>query len=233
MVILIHGEDISSSRSKLVSILGTETNVTKINCKKQKIVDARDAFLGDSLFDSKKIIVLENFNKIKPIDDLINLILPLHASQNTKVILWETTELDKRLIAKLKVTDVFLYTFPKYFYQFLDSFSPKSGKNGAELLKKLLSTSDPEQVFYSLIKRVRQLYIVKLGVEREFSETAKMSDWQLSKIRSQASGWESNRLATAYIKLADLEEKMKTSALTMPLSAHLDFLLLSDFNYTN
>ncbi len=230
MVTLIHGDDISSSRSKLVSILEAETNVTKINCKKQKLAEIADALQGDSLFDIKKTIVLENFSKIKPIDDLVNLILPLHSSQNTKIILWEIAELDKRLLTKLKVKEVFLYTFPKYFYQFLDSFLQKSGKSEAQLLKKLLLTSDPEQVFYSLIKRVRQLYIAKLGIERQFSETAKMSDWQLSKIRNQAASWEQGKLADTYIRLSDLEEKMKTSGLTMSLTAHLDFLLLSDLN---
>jgi len=72
--------------------------------------------------------------------------------------------------------------------------------------------------------------IVKSDNYIEFDEFKKMQSWQIGKLKKQSEMWSEKQLKNAFVSFAELDEKLKTSALTMDLSAHLDILLLSDLN---
>ena len=65
----------------------------------------------------------------------------------------------------------------------------------------------------------------------EFSEFKVMQPWQLGKLQKQSQAFSEADLSKIFLRLAALDEEIKTGALTLNLSKHLDILLLSDLNY--
>lgn len=61
-----------------------------------------------------------------------------------------------------------------------------------------------------------------------FSEFARMQSWQLGKLKKQSDFWTEEQLRDKFMELTDLDLKMRTSGLTMPLADHLDIILLAD-----
>lgn len=227
MLYVIAGEDTVSSRKKLTELLSEKQNIIRLDGKKATIAELDEALLSGSLFSDSKVVVVENFSKLKPETKVWELVEKFEKDKNTDVILWDEADL-----AKKKFTNnvkFFNFSFPKFYYGFLDSFEPGS-KKSLELLTEVLKTFEPEQVLYGLVRRVRQLMIIKSNNYSSFSEFKRMQSWQISKLKNQANLWAEEQLKNVFLELAELDEKIKTSNLTMPLGHHLDILLLSDLN---
>ncbi|OGH16707.1 MAG: hypothetical protein A3C30_01045 [Candidatus Levybacteria bacterium RIFCSPHIGHO2_02_FULL_40_18] len=227
MIYIISGEDVVSSRNKLSELLSGKENIVRLDGKKATIAELDEALLGGSLFSDSKVVVLEYFSKLKPEVRVWEILNQVQNDKSTDVILWDDIDLSKKKFPK-KV-QIFNFLFPKFYYAFLDSFEPNSKKT-LELLTEVLKTFEPEQVLYGLVRRVRQLLIIKSNNYSEFSEFKRVQSWQISKLKKQANLWSENQLKKAFLELAKLDEKMKTSNLPLPLASHLDILLLSELN---
>ena len=230
MIYIIVGDDIVSSRDKLTELTSGKANVVRIDGNKASIADIEMALESNSLFSEKKIIVIEQFGKVKPVDKLVDLVSKFIKDQNSDVILWDDMEVSAKISSSLKSAKIFTFSFPKVYFAFLDGLSPKDSVQSLELLHQVLKTYAAEQVLYSIIKRIRQLLIVKSDNYIEFDEFKKMQSWQIGKLKKQSEMWSEEQIKNAFVSFAELDEKLKTSALTMDLSAHLDILLLSDLN---
>ncbi len=227
MIYVVSGEDIVASRKKLTELLEEKQNILRLDGKKATIAELDETLSGQSLFTELKTIVLEDFSKIKPEAKVWNLLERFEKDKNTSVILWGEADFSKKKFAK--DVQVFNFSFPKFYYAFLDTFEPKSRKT-LELLQEVLKTFEAEQVLFGLVRRVRQLLIMKANNYSDFSEFKRMQPWQISKLKTQSSLWTEDQLKKVFLELAELDEKMKTSNLTMPLGHHLDIILLSDLN---
>jgi len=230
MLYILSGEDKVSSRNKLIELIEGVRDTLRIDGKKQSVADVENQLSAGSLFSNKKTLVIEYFSKIKPQAELIKIIKTFAPDQNVKIIMWDEDDLDKKLIEKFGSAKTFPFPFPKLFYLFLDGFSPKSGRAVRELLDRLLKNASAKQLVYSLIKRLRQLMILKTGKYQEFEEFKKMADWQIGKLTKQAVLWTEGELREAFLKFAVIDEKIKTGGLSLPLAKHLDILLLSELN---
>jgi DNA polymerase III delta subunit len=140
--------------------------------------------------------------------------------------LWDEQDFSKK---KFENATLFNFMFPKLYFTFLDSYEPSSNKSVSQL-NDVLNSFEAEQILFGLIKRVRQLLILKAGNYMDFSEFAKMQSWQLGKLKMQSAKWSEKQLEKALLLLSELDEKLKTSALPMPLSNHLDIILIPDLN---
>lgn len=237
MIYVIAGEDIVTSRKKLTELLEGKSNVIRLDGKKASLAELDEAVSGASLFSESKVVVVENFSKLsaqgrsasggKPDDRFWEILNQVQDDKNTDVILWDEADLSKKKYAK--DVKVFNFQFPKFYYAFLDGFAPGS-KKSLELLSEVLKTFEPEQVLHGLIRRVRQLLVMKSARFSEFSEFKRMQPWQISKLKKQASLWTEDQLKKTFLELVGLDEKLKSGGLTMGLSAHLDILILSDLN---
>jgi hypothetical protein len=107
----------------------------------------------------------------------------------------------------------------------LDTLSPNNKKQSFTLYHELLKTYAPEQVFYSLFKRVRQLVILSSGSKND--ELMKMAPWQVSNLKRQLQMWSHESLKSFYSSLKQTEIKQKTGGLPVSLAKHLDILILS------
>jgi len=226
MIYVIAGEDIVSSRNKLNELLAKKANVVRIDGKKGSVGDLDTALVSDSMFAGEKAVVVENFTKLKPESKVFELAARFEQDKNTDIIFWDEADLGKKKFADVKV---FNYSFPKSYFTFLDSYVPGSEKS-LELFNEVLKTFEAEQVLYGLIRRVRQMLVLKSNDYPDFSEFSRMQSWQLGRLKQQSSRWSEDELKKAFLQLCELDEKIKTSGLTMPLSNHLDIILLSDLN---
>ncbi len=229
MITILAGEDVISSRNKLNDFLRDKKNPIRLDGKKITLADIEMQLSSGSLFVVEKTIVIDGFSKFKPQDKLIEQLLNFEKDKSTHIFLWDESDPSAKLKNSFKGTPILNFAFPKFYYTFLDTFEPGSKKT-LELLSQVLKTFEAEQVLYGLIKRIRQLMVLKGDSYMEFSEFAKMQEWQLSKLRSQAARFQESDLKKIFIKLADLDKLLKTSSMTMPLQAYLDNLIIGDLN---
>ena len=228
MVIIIHGDDTVASRKKIDEYTRDFKNVSRINLVKDDFLLVSNTIESQDLFDNRKAIVIEHFAKTKnKLENIAALINRNKNLSNLNIILWEDEKADDRIIKKFEAKNVFLCDLPKFYFQFLDSIFPGNKIKCVDLFKNVSKKSSEEQLFYSIIKRIRTLMIIKSGEQSEFEETKKMSGWQLGKLLNQAKPWNEQKLMDFYKKLFEIELNMKTSNLPMSLSKHIDILLLS------
>lgn len=223
MKYLLHGDDLVNSRAYLTDLTQGHS-VTSLDGKKLAVAELEEHVFSNSLFVEEKAIVVENlFSKNPKKKELVVFINSFNGQ--TLLILWEEKKLPKTTFSSLKDTTVKDFLFPSSYFQFLDSFSQGNGKRLFIMFEGLLKTMSEEQIFYSLIKRIRLLLI--LASNGKSDELLKMAPWQLSKLKNQLRQWNSPSLASFYQSLLDTEIKLKTGGLPIGLSKHLDTLMLT------
>lgn len=228
MLYVITGEDIVSSRKKLNELLELSTDIARLDGKKATIAEVEMALVSNALFSDQRKIVIEYFSKVKPQEKLIEHAKRVENDKDTDIILWDVTDPGAKIRA-VKSAKSFSYTFPKVYFNFMDGLTP-ANSSSVKIYREVLKTYEPEQILYSIIKRIRQLLILKSDNYQQFEEFAKMQEWQIGRLKSQASKWSEKQLSEAFLKYSALDEKIKTSGLTMDLSKHLDIILTQDLN---
>lgn len=229
MLYILHGEDTVSSRKKMSELLAGKLNVSRLDGKKASVGEIEMATISDNMFADGQTVVIEQFSKIKSNEKLTEILSQAQKDENLDIVLWDEADLSAK-IRSFKSAKIFLFTFPKVYFKFMDNLLPNSSPLTLKTLREVLQTYEAEQILYSIIKRLRQLLILKSDNYHEFSEFSKMQDWQLSKLRQQASKWSEAELKNAFIEYTLLDEKIKTGGLTMDLASHLDILIAHDLN---
>lgn len=227
MIYLLHGDDITASKNRLVGLTLGFKNVVTLNAEKASISDLVQAFSSTDMFVITRCIVIEKVLKLpkKETEKLIDLLE--HLDSSTTVILWHNTELSKVALSKFKKANVEVFLLPKLFFTFLDNLNPQNVKMTIDTLHKM-QNMEAEQIFYAMVKRVRQLMMVKVNSNSE--EMMKMSPWQRDKLKVQGSKWQVKELEHLYNMLFKLEVDMKSGGLMLPLRNQLDIVLLSGLN---
>ncbi len=224
MFYLIHGDDGVNSRLKATQLL-SKSKITGVDGKNLSVKIFEELTKSSSLFAEPNSLLVENFflkNKLKK-----EIVEYLNASSITKnIVFWEDGVVRKTTFANFKEVRVLEYSLPKNYFAFLDSLAPQNAKRSRQLFQELLASYAPEQLFYSLIKRIRQLIVLKEGNAHKVKETAKMASWQLDRLQGQAAKWPTGALQKFYASLHAIEIKLKSGALPMELSKQLDVLLL-------
>ena len=222
MIYILHGDDTVASRN-FMSGLVEEIPTTMLDGKSLMLSQLEENIVSKGFFEEKKAVVVENLlsqNKKKEITAFLN-----NLKSETLVVLWEGKKLTKTATNAIKSANIHEFSFPSYYFQFLDSVTSGSGKRLFSLYHELLKTTSEELIFYSLLKRVRLLVILSSG--GTIAELAKMAPWQQSKLSQQLGRWNKKILHDFYRQLQETEIKMKTGKLPVGLSKHLDMLILT------
>ncbi len=223
MKYLLHGDDTVSSR-KFISTLVEGYTVTAIEGKSLLTRDLETQLVSTGLFGDKKALIIENLlSKNSRKKELISILVTHNGP--VLVLVWEDKKLPKTSSSAMKGFEVREFMLPSVYFQFLDSFSENNGKKLFEMYQELLKTVSAEQIFYSLVKRLRLLLILSGNGTSE--EISKMSPWQKQKLSQQVRFWNNSTLLKFYQELQDAEIKLKSGRLPMGLSKHLDTLILS------
>lgn len=223
MIYLLHGDDTAQSR-KFLSGLAENFKVITLDGKTLTVPVLEENLLSQGLFGDQKIVVVENLlSKNAGKKKLISFIN--ENEHDTQLILWEDKKIFKTTTNSLKNITIREFMLPTYYFQFLDQLSPPNKKKVFILYQQLLKTYAPEQLLFSLIKRVRLLVILKS--QSTTDEITKMPPWMLSKLQQQARLWPRDTLILFYKKLQEADIKLKTGRLPTDLSKHLDIVILS------
>ncbi len=229
MIHIISGEDVVASRNRLNELILEDANITRLDGKKNTVEEISKTFSDGNLFDSKICVVIENYTKIKSVDAFAAVIQQFGKNPDIKIVLWDENDPALKLKNAFKNANYLNFTYPKVYFNFLDRLSPVLSKDFLALLHEVLKTYSSEQILYSIIKRIRQLLLIKLDA-RTSREFQSMQGWQTQKLQKQANLWTEDQLKSAFVSYVALEEMIKTSGLTMDLASHLDILLISDLN---
>ncbi len=209
MITIIHGDNTTASRKKLNEMLVGVENVVRFSAKKDAVADIVMGFDSGELFGGTRTVVLEGVFSLrgKNQEKLMSEI-QLRKDSADAIVLYQETVVTKTTLTKFKQANVLGFELPKYFFQFMDALLPHSAQKALALFHEM-DPGDAEQLFYSLVKRMRQLLMIKSGNAQAFEELSKMGDWQLGKLSSQARMWQVPELTHFYSELLMLEVGMK------------------------
>ncbi len=224
MIYLLHGDDTVASRKYLTELTEGLT-VTTFDGKSLTIPTLEEAISSGGLFGEAKAVVVEGLIAKNPKKKDIVTFLNNHDVQIV-LVFWEEKKVLKTSFASLKKATVKDFLLPSYYFQFLDNFAPSNKKSSFLLYQKLLANYAPEQLLFSLLKRVRLLAILSSGGNT--TELSKMSSWQMNNLQKQVRMWKKDSLLGVYEALKQTEIKLKTGKLPVSLSKHLDIVILSE-----
>lgn len=227
MITIIHGDDIPSIVKKQDELVASGEWKTVINLQKEGVEALIEACEADALFTYKRIIVLENVQSIKgnAAKKIIECLKNYNDVSYLVFVLVATDVLTVTFLKHFKGSDIFLYRLPKFYFDFLDNLVPHKAQFGLSLLSRLSQTVTAEQIYYSMVKRIRLLLLLQLSSHNEFEDIKQLSPWQLTRLEKQSHLWTKEQLISFYKELFKLEIGMKTSGLSLPLLKHIDILL--------
>jgi DNA polymerase III delta subunit len=224
-MIIIHGENTTESRKKLHELLTGKKNIKRFEGKSLKPDAIPLLFESTELFSEEKTIVIENCKGLPKLS--LELLSKIPPSPETTLIFWQDGNYDARNIKKFPKSQVLVYPLPKYYFSYLDNLAPGKATYLHSLYESLLDSFVPEQLFFSTVKRVRHLLVLKSGIDNQYGEIQKMTDWQKNKLLAQARTWTLPQLHAFYKELYKTEMAIKSSNLPTNLQIHLDNLILT------
>lgn len=228
MLYILHGDDTAKLRLRLSELIEDQGKATFLNGEKASSTEILTSLRSSDMFQDTKYVVIEKVLKLdkKTLEAILPEVNNTVTSKTLHLVLCHDSELSKVFLGKFTKAKVELFAFPKLFFTFLDNFTPHSLKRELDLLK--MENIEAEQIFYALIKRVRQLYAMKTNPAS--NEIMKMSPWQIDKLRIQSSKFKIEDLEKIYKDLFNIEVKMKSGGLMLPLKKHLDILVIDELN---
>ncbi len=229
MLHLFHGENIELSRKELIalkeSFLGGE--IINLNGKIASITDIYQATQSDSLFNTKKLVIIENFfvklgKKKSAIDKNIWKLIQ-QIPDNLDVVFWEEKKIPKIIINELpKKTDIALFEIDRLIFNLMDSIIPNQTSLLLHKIENVIKNDSSELVFAMLVRQFRLLIMVK-EMNKSIPD---LSPWQISKLNKQAQYFESEKLLELYNEILNIDVRMKTSSGAFNLTDELKLFLI-------
>ncbi len=227
MIVLLHGDHIEASRKELARLI-SENEGKEIRRLDGKTLDQTiltQALESGSLFAGDTWIVIENLfgkigKKIKLIEQLATKIK--NAADTSNIVLWEEKEIGKTVITTLgnRIT-IKLFKTPAVIFQFLDNIKPGNAKILITLFQQLLEHDAPELVFSMIIRRIRQLMMLRDGVTPPV-----LQGWQISRLTSQTKLFTMEQLRTMHARLLDIDYSVKTGNTPFTLRERIELWIM-------
>ncbi|OIO44728.1 MAG: hypothetical protein COZ34_00130 [Candidatus Pacebacteria bacterium CG_4_10_14_3_um_filter_34_15] len=231
LMIIIHGENTTNSRQKLVEVINDQKNknqeIIRLEAKQLTEASLEEALGANDLFGTSKTIIIEELHSLPVSKKKKNLIDLISKPQIHNIVLWEKRSLTKTMLGKIandsnksSFTD-FEFKISKTLFTWLDSLG-KTGDNQKklQLLHSAIETDGEFFCFLMLIRQIRMLIEIKSG------GIAKGAPFMTAKLNQQASNFKLKQLLGFYKELLEIDIKQKTSASLIDTVAMLDLLSL-------
>jgi DNA polymerase III delta subunit, C-terminal domain len=229
MLMLVHGDDVASSRKFFLQQQEQFPGAVSWEGDKITFTDLAQIFAGGGLFTEEKYVFIEQFiTKQKKRSDYKELITALEGyGREHTIVLWENKELDRGTLMAFSSATIRPFKLPQTLFVLLDSLRPNNGEKLVTLFHQTIETTEVEMVFFMLVRQVRLLLALNYKGESSIEEVKRMQPWQKNKLEQQAVLFGSEQLQTLYKQLFEVERKQKTGNLSVPLVQTIDFLLLT------
>jgi hypothetical protein len=230
MILIIHGNDIESSRNFYFAEKNKFTNPVFINGDGITFDNVFQALENSTFFEEKKELIVENFfsknksntNEFKKIVEYAN----ANTNKNSDILFWDDDEISKASLAAFKNATVRLFSYPQTLFTFLDNIKPGNGQNSIKLFHELLKTMAAELVFFMIVRQFRIMLNQSEGSSTQIDEVKRMAPWQLSKFKNQVNSFKNDQLLNSYNKLYEIEINQKTGKIPYSMEKSIDFFLL-------
>src|SRR3990172_2039107 len=110
MVIIIHGDDIVSSRKKIDEFILNTQNVTRVNLNTDDPLIVQNAIESQDLFQNKKTVIAENFTKAKgeKFEEIAKIVNKNKNAPDLNIVLWSGEKINEKIIARINTKFIFL-----------------------------------------------------------------------------------------------------------------------------
>lgn len=229
MITIIHGDDIVSSRKYLVGEKEKAKNPLAFDGKTVTVTDLAQALQGSMLFHNEKTIFLEDFFSRKKSKEQDTSVSHLQKSTNEhEIYLWEGRNLTKAEASLFSRATVRHFPLPKTIFTFLDNLKPNAPAHNAVLFHESLATTEPELIFFLLVRRIR-LLLALVDPHDENSaieEEKRLAPWQQTRLRNQLRLFTKEKLLQVHKEVFAIDLAQKTGATPLSLVQALDLFLL-------
>lgn len=226
MLTILHGDNTEASRSELYRMKGESgrSEAETIDGKNLDQTRLIECLQTASLFGENRLVVIERlFSKLtaksKNISDYIDLII----TSQYDVILWEEKSLTPaqlKLFPRSAVIKEFLT--PKVIFQFLDALKPGNTKAVILYYQQALDNIAPELIFAMIVKRLRQLMMLKDRVV-----PTGLAPWQANRLTSQANFFTMEKLTAMHLALLQIDYLTKTGNSPLDIRDQLTVFIAS------
>lgn len=229
MLTIIHGSDIAASRNFFIS---EKNRITGSILLREEIIDLTyltQLLEAGGLFEDSKTIFIEEFlsrrKKSTQKDAIISYLA--RQSKTHQIYLWEGKELTVSTLNPFKGAVVKNFKLPSTLFAFLDALKPENGRQLIRLFHETGKSTEPEMIFFMLVRQVRLMLALSGNQEESISELKRLSPWQKAKTQKQAQLFGLVKLEEIYSRLFEIELAQKTGNLNQPLISAIDFFLLA------
>ncbi len=226
MILIIHGNDMESSRNYYFEEKGKIKNSIVLNGEGLEFNTLYQALENTSFFNEKIHVLIENFfskNKSNT-DDFKKIIEYLNSNKSADIIFWENDEITKTSVSLIKNASTKNFSLPQNIFAFLDNIKPGNGKYLIENFSENLKKSEAEIIFFMIIRQFRIMLNLALN-DSPIDEVKRMAPWQLSKLKRQAEIFGKEELIRLYGKLLEIDLSTKTGKSAVNLKKSIDFFL--------
>lgn len=217
-IFLIHGEHTLNSYNRLQEyIKRAKEKEWEIQYVENDGKNIKDIFLGQSLFQKERLLILKEIKLINP--NFIKWLKNNEKRLTGSVIFYHRDIISARLIKSLPKTDkVEEFKITKLIWSFLDSFFPGNVKNTIKLFHEVVKTEAVEFVFAMLARQVRDIYWAKVD-----PKTMEYPTWRIAKYKNLSSKFKTETLEELIDEMSQTDINAKTSH--TDLSRSLDFII--------
>lgn len=226
MTILIHGDDTNSSYKHLQQ-LKEDYDGEKVTlvAKELTTVTLAESLQSTSLFETKKLLVVENPKGNKKLFDSLDVSeeFDLIIYETSKLTSAETASLQKKL-PKLKIEE---FKLSPTVFKFVDSLKPGNAKVIFPLWQTYIASEEPEIAFAMIVRQFRLLILAKDGFKFFPDDLKNLSPWQRTNLENQTKNFTKDELLASYKKLQKIDYQTKTGQTPLDLAASLELFLVS------
>ncbi len=227
MIIIIHGDDIVSSRKILdeEKEKRAENETLVFDGNSLDLSTLLTADQSQSLFQNQKTIIIENLLSTSGSSQKEKLFSYLSSNQLVSdVIIWEKSEVNKNIIKKYFPSGRVIFCQPPLLlFRFLDTFFDRPSLS-LSLFHSVIEQREAELVYSMLIRQFRNLIIARdLGV----AGLSDMQRWQAEKFVKQSGHFEKEKLISMYRQLLSIDYIIKSGRTPFTMTELLDIYLLS------
>ncbi len=227
MMTILHGDDTTASRNYYLEQITQHHIENTFDGDEITLTDLVQIFEGGGFFQDTASVGIENLlSKRKQSKELDSVLTFLNNQPEGTVILWESKSLPKTKLNQFKNADSQEFKLPQHLFQFLDSLKPGNPKQLIELFHKNLVTTEPEMLFFMMVRQFRMLLALSQDSLEQIEEAARLAPWQKSKLVSQSRQFSVKQLGSLHNKLYSIELGQKTGTLNLPLTSAIDIFLL-------
>lgn len=224
MITIIHGNNITASR-KFFLDQKTNDSIT-FDAEELLINELEQSVQGSGLFGVSKSIFIENLftRKGAKFQDSIIEVLN-NFPKESEVYIWTDKDLPVKTLSLFPKHEIQNFKIPSNIFTFLDNLAPNNPQN-ATSFHNALSSTEPEIIFFMLIRQFRLLLGIGNKSNNNIDEVKRLAPWQKGKLERQSSLFQASKLKEIYKRIYKIDKNQKTGGTNLTLIQDIDILML-------